>query len=202
MTIGVVSSSWKAFAPVGSEWTLRSFDEHRPPPWEKYWADQREYWGADNPDKQRVQLYFGADDTEANLLRKSRAGYADFCAYLKKWHGLCEVGDKIEVVPIQRNVLVLSTDWKGEVSDHSDLEVWLNRRLFQMARTKRFFAEIYSFGTIVVPRGSIEHQMGERPGKSRVSHRQGSNPDKEESVVYSAPSSEIQIGDAVFSIIR
>jgi hypothetical protein len=105
---------------------FRRFDEREPGPREKFWADHRAYWHADSPDKRRVQLYFGAECTEANLLADGRKRSADFCEYRLQWYGVCKVGEVIDVVLTRPNTLVLTKDWQGEIRDHTHVEVELS----------------------------------------------------------------------------
>ena len=192
---------WVNLGQIGSKWQLLRFDESAPPTWERYWAEQREYWGADDKNKARVQHYFGETNTEENLLADSKKKYDEFREYLFHWNGLCKVGEKVQVVPIEPNVIALSKNWKGQVSDHSDLEVWLKEETALFFKHVRYCCEIYSFGTITVLPGSIEAGMGERVGSSRVSHRKGKFPDRNETVELHSNDQTVTVGDAVFRIV-
>lgn len=189
--------SWDKLGNIGKQWGLISFPEKSPPTWESYWADERKYWGADEPDKKRVRLYFGEHNTEKNLLAKCKKRYAEFKEYLLHWNGLCKIGEIVHVIPIEANVIVLSKNWKGEISDHSDLEIWLKEEKTFLRRHVRFCCEIYSFGTIVIPKDSIEAQMGEPVGSSRVSHQHGKN----KKITFSPSESIVSISDAKFNVI-
>jgi hypothetical protein len=197
-----VDPPWARLGQVGTVWRLLEFDESQPPTWESYWADQRKYWGADKQDRNRVELYFGKEQTEENLLRKAKDGYEKFCEYLHLWNGLCALGDELSVIPQQPNVIVLTKDWKGEIADHSDLEVWLKQQRDFLVFRKRFCCEIYSFGTLVIPEGSIEAQMGEKPGTQRISHRKGKERDKNETITLIPAQNRIQVSDALFQIVQ
>jgi hypothetical protein len=118
------------------------------------------------------------------------------------WNGLCVIGESVEVVRIAPNAFVLSKNWQGVISDHSDLELWLKEQVTIWRRHIRYCCEIYSFGTITVPRGSVEASVGEPVGSSRVSHRRGSSPDRNEAVQLNMNDHTIQVGDALFRIIE
>lgn len=192
---------WAKLGKIGSKWQLLRFDESTPPTWDKYWAEQREYWGADDKNQARVQHYFGETNTEKNLLADSKNKYGEFKEYLLHWNGLCKVGEIVQVIPIEVNVIALSKNWKGQVTDHSDLELWLKEEKALFLKHVRFCCEIYSFGTIVVLPGSIEASMGERVGPSRVSHRKGKFPDRNETVKLNSNDLTVAVGNAVFRIV-
>lgn len=193
--------AWDALGQIGSSWELISFAEREPPTWEAYWSDERKYWDADNPDKRRVQLYFGDINTEETLLSASKKKYEELKQYMLHWNGLCKRGETVQVIPIESAVVALSKNWKGAVSDHSDLELVLKEERKFFGKHVRFCCEIYSFGTRVVSRGSIEAQMGEPVGSFRVSHRRGSTPDKNEPVVFNIREGIIAVSDAKFRVM-
>lgn len=96
--------------------------------------------------------------------------YRSYKDHSERFCGLCKVGEVIEAVLLQRNVLLLTKKWGGQAArkDHSDIEVWLKREvsLFSLS----CICEIYNFGTLTVPKNSIENRMGEPAGSWRVSH--------------------------------
>lgn len=193
--------AWDKLGRIGQQWQLVRFSEKSPPPWESYWAEQRKYWSADATDMTRIRHYFGETDTEQNLLNDSRKKYKEFKEYLLHWNGLCKIGEVVQVIPLQSNVIALSKNCKREVSDHSDLEIWLKEEKTFLRSHVRFCCEIYSFGTIVVPKGGIEAAMGERVGSSRVSHLRGNSTDRNESVILKSAEGILSISDAHFRII-
>jgi hypothetical protein len=195
-----IKKKWERFGEIGRRWELLQFDQRKPPSWAEFWATQRAYWNADSPDKRRVQLYFGTEDTEANLLAKTQKGYVDFCDHLLKWHGVCKVGEKIDVVLTHPNIIVLTKEWQGEIRDHTDVEIELSeerRFLFH----KRYCCEMFTYGTITIPAGSIEAQMGERVGSSRISRRLGSSKNRIETVGFDRALRTVAIDDAVFKVV-
>jgi hypothetical protein len=194
-------SSWAKLGPLGRRWRLESFNYRKPPTWDQFWAQQREYWGADAPDKRRIQLYFGEKDTEERLLLDAQRRYAEFKEHLLKWNGLCKIGDEVDVVQIDQSVIVLSRNWNGQVADHSDLELWIKEERVFLFKRLRFCCEIYSFGTIVVLPESPEIAVGERVGMSRVSHRRGQSPDRNETVQLDSLLGAVCVSDARFKII-
>jgi len=188
---------WSKLGPIGSRWRLEAFAPLTPPSWDEFLAEERRYWGADSANKARFHSYFGMEDPEAVFLEQTRKRYANLVQHRRRWKGLCEVGEIVQVIEIAPNVVVLSKNWKGQVSDHSDLEIWLKeeRTRFLLKRV-RFCCESYSFGTIVVPRGSLPNLIGEAAGSSRVSHLVG----KDETVSISGKHKTVSIGNAVFTI--
>lgn len=193
---------WKKLGLIGRTWRLLAFPLPIAPAWETYWKEQREYWGADRTDWTRLENYFGKDDPEAALFAKAKNGFNDFLKYQKTWNGLCEIGETVSVNLIEPNVIALSKNWTGTVKDNSDLELWLREETTILFRRVRFYAEIYSFGTVVVFPGSIEAQMGERPGSSRIAHRKGRSSDRKETVALDEKAHTIAVADAIFEIVQ
>lgn len=191
---------WKQLGDIGRRWELLQFDQREPPTWDDFWATQRAYWHADSPDKRRVQLYFGTDNTEANLLAKTQKGYVDFCEHLLKWHGVCKIGEVVDAVVTLPNTIVLSKEWHGEIRDHTDVEIELSEERRFFFRT-RYCCEMFKYGTVTIPAGSVEAQMGERVGSSRISRRIGSSQSRIETVRYDAAMRTVSIDDAVFRIV-
>lgn len=189
--------NWSKIGLIGSEWQLISFTEKIPPKWEKYWVEQRAYWGADAEDRGRFEFYFGKSNGEKKFLEKTQQGYQSFVEFLKYWNGLCKIGENIQVVNFDNNVIVLTKNWVGSVQDHSDLEVWLKQKYLYSLFPKDFWCEIYSFGTIS---GETIHpfEQGSNGKDKRVSHQKG----KDERVVLDLETKTIQISDAVFRIIK
>lgn len=189
-------SDWSRFSVVGVKWLLVSFAERMPQPYSQYISKEREYWGADRTDQRRFQHYFGSKNTEENFRRKYKAKYEEYCEHLSHWKGLCKVGEAVQAVSLQKNVIALSKSWSGSVRNHSDLELWTKKEIDIKKFGASYICEIYSFGTITVPYGSDFHRMGEAPGSSPVSHCHG----KEVSVRMFDSSISIcwEIGDATF----
>jgi hypothetical protein len=194
-------SRWVKLGSIGRHWRLEEFDSLQPPTWEQFWADQRKQWGADDPDRRRVRLYFGATATEETLQLHARRSYAEFKEHLLKWNGLCKIGETAQVVTVDSSVIVLSTNWKGQVADHSDLELWIKEERVLYFRRLRFCCEIYSFGTRAVMPDSLEAALGDRVGASRVSHRKGNSPGRNETVEIDSALRTIRVSDARFKII-
>lgn len=191
---------WKQLGDIGQRWELIRFDQREPPTWDEFWATQRAYWHADSPDKRRVQLYFGTENTEANLLTKTQKGYVEFCEHLLKWQGVCKVGEVVDAVVTLPNTLVLSTEWQGQIRDHTDVEIELSEERRFLLHT-RYCCEMFKYGTFTIPAGSVEAQMGERVGSSRICRRIGSSQNRIETVQYDAASRTVSIDDGVFRII-
>ena len=193
--------AWEKLGAIGKKWELIAFPQKPIPTWDSYWSDQRENWGADEPDKKRTQLYFGVENTEEHLLADSKKKYEEFKEYLQYWNDLCKVGEVVQVISRETNVIVLSKNWKGEISDHADLEVWLKEERKLYWRHIRYCCEIYSFGTSVVLKGSVEEQMGEPVGSFRVSNRRGESRDKNETITFNQQERIVCISNARFHIV-
>ena len=162
-----------SFGAIGRIWKLLHFTSGRVQSWEDYWQDERKYWNADSRDKSRVELYFGNVNTEQNLLLKTQKKFEEYIAYTKHWHGLCKVGEEVQVISIEPNVIALSKNWQGAVADHSDLELHLNQERTFWGKSIRFYCELYSFGTIAAAvSGSMEAAFGEGHWDKRVAHKQ------------------------------
>jgi len=179
---------------TGKKTRLISFEKQKPGSYESY----RERNLKDYP-----HLYSNVSEEE---MRKK---YDQFREYMNKFNGCCNLNQQISIIPTdQPNVIIFSTNWKGDISDHSDLELWFrsNRKYFWSLK-KSFSCEIYSFGTLTVYPGSMEARMGERVGKSKISHCQGiyqvnfdniEHPNKIELIKLSKWENEI----AIFEIIN
>lgn len=155
-----IRRNWNQLGSLSPRWELQRFSRRAQQSWEEFWARQRAYWHADSEDKRRVQLYFGTIDTEINLLSKSRKGYVDYCEHLKKWNGLCMVGETVDVILTAHDTVVLSRHWQGKILDHVDLEIELGEERGFLFLRKRYCCEIFSYGTIVVSPGSVEGTNG------------------------------------------
>lgn len=189
---------WSQLCEIGKKWQLLNFIRSSPESWEDYWIYEREYWDADSEDKSRLQLYFGKENTERNFLNKTKKRYEEYVIYLSLWKGLCRVGEIVKVILLEKNVIALSKDWRGKVSDHSDLEIWLKEEKF-LFKHLGYCCDVYNFGTIYVPHNSLEELMGERPGKWGVSHKKGT--DIEVIIKENENLKLIKIGDAIFRIL-
>lgn len=212
-----VEFSWEKFGAIGRIWKLLHFTSGRVQSWEDYWQDERKYWNADSRDKSRVELYFGNVNTEQNLLLKTQKKFEEYIAYTKHWHGLCKVGEEVQVISIEPNVIALSKNWQGAVADHSDLELHLNQERTFWGKSIRFYCELYSFGTIAAAvSGSMEAAFGEGHWDKRVAHKQNLIDEK---TLYHAQDSKgrhrydfpihleqskkrVSVGDALFEIGR
>lgn len=194
--------NWDQLGNFGRRWDLLRFNQRKPQLWEEYWADQRAYWHADSEDKRRVQLYFDTKDTEANLLAKSRKGYADYCEHLTKWNGLCKSGDTVDVIRTQSDTIVLSMQrHDGRIRDHLDVEIEFGEERGFLFLRKRYCCEIFTYGTITILPGSVEAQMGERIGSSRIRHRHGGSRDRVETVTFDDAQRLVSIDDAAFRVV-
>jgi hypothetical protein len=60
---------------------------------------------------------------------------------------------------------------------------------------------MFTYGTITIPPRSVEAQMGERVGSSRISRRLGSSKDRIGTVKYDAALRTVSIDDAIFRIV-
>lgn len=195
-------AKWASLGDFGRQWRLLSFSARQPPTFHQYLLDQREYWGADNPDQQRLKLYFGDTNTEENFLTKTKAGYESYCRHLEAWCGVLRPNDIVQVVVLSPSTLVLSHNWLGEVQDHVDLILELEREVRFFVVPSRFRCEIRTLGTVTVPKGSIMEQMGERAGSSRISNKAANFFGTEDDTVNYYPHEQrIQVHDARFLVL-
>jgi hypothetical protein len=192
----MIDFAWDSFFPTGSQWRLLKFNIRFPQGWKEYEADARKYWGADSPDQQRFTRYFGEQNTEETFFKKTQMQYAEYVDHVRKWEGLCYVNESVQVITLEPHVIALSKDWKGTISEHSDLEIWLKEERTWHRRHIRYCCEGYKFGTIYVPHDGIEAKIGERPGQSRVAHKWG--PDR--TITFDKDRNEISLGDAIFFV--
>lgn len=58
-----------------------------------------------------------------------------------------------------------------------------------------------TYGTITIPAGSVEAQMGEPVGSSRISRRLGSSQNRIETVTFDRSLRTVAIDDAVFKAV-
>jgi hypothetical protein len=194
---------WESLGELGCKWRLASFDQRQPPTWEKYWADQREYWCVDKPDGRNTRPWFWKTFTEESFLADAKMGYAKLVDYYKHWNGLCTIGDSVEVVRVAPDTIVLSKKWSGAIADHSDLEIELYRDFSWLVLPVGFSCSIHSFGTVTVLPGSAEAMMGERVGSSRVAHDRSTRASNQDLGVSFNPSERIvRLWDARFEVLN
>lgn len=194
--------AWEKLGPMGAKWELVDVAQANIPSWESFWSDQRTLWGADKPGQKRVQRFFGVENAEEKLLAASRKKYDELKAYLLIWKGLYNIGDTLQVIPQSSNVMVLSKDWKGYVSDYSDLEIWLKEEKLFYWRRVRFCCEIFSFGTRIGANGDFGPELTGPAGGKTVSHRRGAKQDENETVTFNQQERMISIGDATFRMLE
>jgi hypothetical protein len=188
---------WNSIGEIGSSWQLLNFEIKTPMSWEKYWQDKLVYW---TENKEHFQYIFGYDNPEKKLLEQCKNEYKSYKESCLKWNQLCKVGEKIQIIHFYPNSIVLSKNWKGEVSDHSDLELCLKEEKFLLFKHIRFCCEIYSFGTLtILP--EEERIAGVRAGDYRRANRLGDTPDRNETVSIFNNGRNIKISDAVFAIL-
>lgn len=139
---------------------LLKFDQTRTKPsFEEYKASRSEQ-GSKNPLLDDSQLH---------------KQWSSYCDYLDRFCGLCRVGETLEIIKIEYNVIAMSKNWTGAIKDGSDLELWLRTTKKHWYSLRTYFScEVYSFGTIAAARpGSIEDFHGESRRDTRISHSKG-----------------------------
>ena len=96
--------------------------------------------------------------------------YKGFSDHLKKFNGLLEKNQKAEVIRMKsENIIVVTLNWRGAVSDDGDWELWLvEHRKTRFSEIDRFRCILHTFGTISVLAGSYENLMGEPAGDERL----------------------------------
>lgn len=194
-------AAWGTLGDIGTQWRLVSFHERPPPTWERFWADHRKYWGVDAPEGRKSRPWFWATYTEHSFLEKAREEHEKLVLYYKQWNGYCQIGETVAVVPLSPSSIALSKNWRGSISDHVDIEIELYRAHVAFIIPSSYVCEVYSYGTITVPRGSIPQQMGESAGSRRVRHNRSSFFRTQSfDVRLDAAACRIAIWDATFDI--
>ena len=194
-------AAWSGLGDFGARWRLRSFQEKQPPSWDAFWKAHREYWRVDDPEGRKTRPWFWEAFTEETFLAKARIEYEKLVQHYKHWNGLCEKGETVSVIETSPTTIVLSKNWKGGVSDHSDLEITLFRTYSLFLIPKDFECSIFSFGTVTVQPGSIEAQMGERVGSDRICHDMASFTQSEDyGVEFDGAVGQVKVWDAVFEL--
>lgn len=114
-------------------------------------------------------------DLEGQALEDElRRRFKRYCDYYELFEGCCLMGESVQVIPTDdTRILILSKNWKGTFSDHSDLELHLSGvSKFPLFFEVRHMVTIFSSGTRFVPRGGIEERCGgESPGYHKISHK-------------------------------
>jgi len=175
----IVDTTWERFGRLGKAWLLQSFSVRPPPTRGEYLAFAKKYRGE--------------GDGTGSFLRETKEGFERDQEYALLWNGLCKVGESVQVVPVQSNVVALSRRWTGQVKDHSDLEVWITeeRTLWGFGQRVRFACEVYSFGSI---------SMGPHRSGTRVAHRRPFLHPFEPDDRLRRHGETLQVLDAVFSV--
>ena len=196
-------SPWSALGDFGTQWRLHSFQDKQPPSWDSFWTDHRKYWRVDDPEGRKTRPWFWETFTEESFLTKARIEYEKLIDYYKHWNGLCKKGDVVSVIETSPTKIILSKNWKGSISDHSDLELSLYRTYTAFFVPDSFECSILSFGTITVQPGSIEAQMGERVGSDRICHDRASfTQSKDYRVEFDGVNGSMKIWDALFYVLN
>jgi len=173
-----IEVDWTKLLGRDRRFKLTSFDQKlEVPTWDKWYREQREYWGADSEKGlARFHNFFGTSDPEGELIKYARKGLAEYTEYIKKWNGVFIPGDEVSLMsylPGKPHIL-LATNTQGntKLEDHKDLELWLYEEVTGLLKKHVGFMCLgYTSGTLIVPKGSIENQMGERAGQKKVCHK-------------------------------
>jgi hypothetical protein len=144
--------SWDASWPrLPEQWKLVELKIDEPDDFDKYSLDQLK-WNA--------KSYEGIEPI--SIPRKLRKEYDGYVEHHKKFYGCCGVGEIVELIRLEGNAVLLTKKWDGQEKrkGHSDLELWL--RLNVSVLKKSFSCEVYSFGTVFVPRGGMEESRSRK----------------------------------------
>lgn len=169
--------NWASVLGEGRRYRLVSFNrDEKIYSYEEYYAEQRKYWNADDNDKTRFKMFFGVDDTEEAFKIRTKKDYESYVEYKKKWKGLFYLNDTVFLYSYLKNepnvVLVTNDKSNRFLRDHQDLELHLYEEITFFLRKRIGLVCVgYTSGTVSVPVGSIEHQMGERPGEGKIYHK-------------------------------
>jgi len=193
-------TSWRAFSDLGSQWRLLSFAERKPPTWESFWQDHRKYWGVDDPAARSTRPWFWKIFTEESFLEKAKVEYKNLVMHYSRWCGSIPVGRPVQVVLLASSRIVLSMDWKGEISDHEDLDLHLYREHKAFILPGKFVCEIFSYGTQVTLATDEEVIIGRaKPGSRRVQHSKAKPFGPQDyTVSFNAANAQITVWDACF----
>ncbi len=197
-----IDRKWEKLGKIGNHWKLLNFNEEPTPIWEEYCFNylQRSI----NKDTNSEDL-----DKTKKLVNDCKDKYNKHLNHISHWNGLCKKGEIVQVVHVDPYVIILSKNWKGEISDHSDLEIWLAGKQSFLNRHINYQCEIYNFGTLSITEDSPEVLIGSaEPGDYKISHRVGSylwlyrekNKSKQ-TVFLNSENKTIKIEDALFQII-
>ncbi len=114
-------------------------------------------------------------DFEGQALENElRRRFNSYCGYHELFEGCCLLGDNVQIIPTNDvRVIIFSKNWKGEFSDHSDLDLHMSGASdFPFCSEVSHSVTIYSSGTRFVPRGGIEERFGgEPPGYHKIWHK-------------------------------
>lgn len=193
-------AEWQTFGELGSYWQLLSFEEKKPPIWEQFWRDHRKYWGVDDPAARRTRPWFWETFTEESFLAKAEAEYQKLVIHYSRWLGAIALRQPVQVIRLAANRLVLSMEWKGKISDHTDLDLHLYRKHKIFLIPEDFVCDIFSYGTLVTLPDSEEVIIGAAsPGTQRVQHNKATVfGEQNYSVSYERTSGLLRIWDATF----
>jgi hypothetical protein len=165
--------------------------------------EHRKYWGVDDPSARKTRPWFWETFTEQSFLAKAQLEHSKLIEHYKKWNGLCVVGETIAVIALTPTSRALSKNWTGQICDHTDLEVELFRRYAAFLLPSAYECRIYSYGTITVLPGSMQAQMGERVGSSRIRHdRAGFSHEQDHRIALEEGAQRIRVWDATFEVLR
>lgn len=157
------SLSWDSkWQSVEGRWRLEEIKVSPPISYDHYRSDEL-HWNAKTYESLEEQ------SVEEAILKQ----YVEYVTARERFYGYFDAGDVVELVLLERNVLLLTDKWEGQArrKDHRNLELWLRAHLGVTGM--QFTCEVYSFGMMFVPSGGIEEAMGEQPGLSLVSRFRG-----------------------------
>lgn len=184
---------WMQIAEIGNRWKLLSFNKKQPRTWENYLEYEKKYWSFDDPNQQRMKLYFGKENTKENFIIKTKLGYQKSVEQSNYWQSLCRINEFIYIKLVEPNVIALLREDANNPKYY--YEVWAKRKYLFGLFPKEYCCELYSIGY-------VERDPLYPRDHGTVSHRVGIEKDKNEKLLYFPETNQIQISDALFEIYR
>lgn len=127
-----------------------------------------------------------------------RVKYISYLDANLKWKLIFAKNDIIELFDNGAFEILMSKNWRGEISQRDDLALELyEEKTFPFGKHIAYFANLFTKSSIHIIKGSPDNIMGRvRPGDHEVWNRQGEN----EKIKVDYGLGQVQIGSALFKI--
>lgn len=152
--------------------------------WEKYLA---------------VEIEYGENSDTSEFIKTTREKYKKYLDANAKWKSIFSKNEIIELFNNGDFEIIMSKNWRGEVSERDDLALELyEEKTFPLGNHIAYFANIFSKSKVHIFKGGPDNVMGgARPGDHEVWIRKGEN----EKIIVDYASGQVRIGVALFKII-